>query len=138
MAWELKSPTGRFLITLYEREVFNTHWVHTPTLSDTRNGEALIAFDEQWSLDASAWRDDSVVALTLRKYPGDHVPADLVVDIDCLAKTATLGDIRIESLDRVQARLDAALSYPNRAAPAEVRELTVLEAIQRILRRIGL
>src|ERR1700741_2899613 len=91
MGWELRSPSGRFLITLYEREVFNTHWMHTPTLSDSESGETLIAFDEQWSLDASEWRGDSV-ALTLRKYPGDHVPPQLVVSIDCLAKAAKRGE----------------------------------------------
>lgn len=68
--WQLSSPSGRYEITLAEREAFNSHWVHTPALLDKQTGETLLALSSSWSLDDSAWQSDSVVALTVRKYPG--------------------------------------------------------------------
>ena len=80
--WQLISPSGLYKITLAEREVFNTHWLHVPSLRDVQTGVTILALGEQWSLDESAWQSDSVVTLTLRKYPGNHSPSDVVAIAD--------------------------------------------------------
>ena len=54
-------------------------WIETPSVLDKATGELLLSFkDSHWSLDAARWVSDSTVELTLRKYPGNHLPAQVV------------------------------------------------------------
>jgi hypothetical protein len=81
------SPTGRYLITLSAWEARMSLWIETPLLSDQSSGEQLLGFrDSHWSLDSAEWSSDSVVELKMRKYPGNHVPAQLDLKIDCGAR----------------------------------------------------
>ena len=109
--WQLNSPTGLYAITLAEREVFNTHWLHVPSLQVAQTGETFLTLGEQWSLDESAWQSDSIVALTLRKYPGNHTPSDLVATVDCAARTARVGEGAFAPLADLEQRLDRALTW---------------------------
>jgi hypothetical protein len=60
--------------------------VESPTLVDTETGATLLNFaDENWSLDRAEWTSDAQVRLSLRKYPSDHLPTQLVATIDCRA-----------------------------------------------------
>ena len=131
--WQLTSPAGRYEITLSEREAFNSHWVHTPTLVDKHTGETLLALGSSWSLDESAWQSDSIVALTVRKYPGNHSPPDVVAMIDCDGRTAQVGEGAPVSLAELERRLDAALSWihaqPRPAAGARTGLIGVLRRL---------
>ena len=72
------SPSGRYEISRYSHEAFNTCWVDTPTVTDKQTGETLFAFqDDRWSLDELSWRSESVASLEMRKYPGNHEPHGL-------------------------------------------------------------
>jgi hypothetical protein len=52
---------------------------------------ALLTFEsELWSLDHSDWQSESVVKLRLRKFPGNHEPAQVGVSVDCRHGTAQL------------------------------------------------
>jgi hypothetical protein len=80
------SPTGRYEVN---RDVFNTHWLQTPTIVDRESGDALFGFrDTHWSVDERNWSGDSTVCFHLRKYPGNHDPGELVVAFDCTTRMA--------------------------------------------------
>jgi hypothetical protein len=132
--WQLKSPAGTYEITLAEREVFNTHWLHVPSLRDVHTGETFLALSEEWSLDESAWQTDSVVTLRLRKYPGNHTPPDVVAIVDCAERTATVGEGASGPLADLEQRLDAVLTwiYAKPQPPAELPGL--LGALRRIFK----
>ena len=85
-------------------------WVEPPELIDTVANETLLRFaNERWSLDQATWRSPTVVALLLRRYPGDHSPSQLEVVIDCPARTATLGALTDVPLSGLEGALDQAL-----------------------------
>jgi len=105
------SPTGRYEVTFYDREVFNTHWVQTPTIVDRQSGDTLFTFkDTHWSVDERCWLDDHVASFHLRKYPGNHEPGELVVAFDCASRTASFG-AQACAFDELEPRLDAALTW---------------------------
>lgn len=98
-----------FTIEFREREAFNTHWVFTPTIR-RRDGTVLVAIeDTNWSLDTAAWSGDRL-AMTMRKYPGNHVPADIVVTIDCAAGTGEVANTTVP-LAQLERAMDAALHW---------------------------
>lgn len=125
------SPDGNFRIAIEMYEAFNSHWVLLPTLEDSA-GNVLLTLDRGWSMDESKWTADSVVELTLRKYPGNHTPVDLVATIDCVARLARVGQGEMRPLNALEANLGAALTW-NYAKP-EPPPPNVLERIQRFLR----
>jgi len=129
------SPTGRYAITLREHEAFNTHWVFTPDIVDQQTGETVFAFaSTNWSMDGNQWRGDSVLELTLRKYPGNHRPADVSAIIDCEARTGAVGEGPAGPLDDLEARLDQALTWIY-ADPEEKKPPSgLLATLQRFLR----
>ena len=84
-----------------------SHWIEPPELIDTVSGRTLLAFvDTTWSLAVATWRSDTEVAMTLRKYPGDHAPSFFEVLIDCEKGTAVVGSeaCNLASLEQVLAR----------------------------------
>ena len=108
----VESPTGRFQISVSMREVFNSHWVESPTLLEKSTGTMLLTFgDRNWSLDEARWLDDSTVALTLRKYPGNHTPADVVVTVDCAGRSAKIGETELKARNEVEPALERALTW---------------------------
>ena len=87
-------------------------WIETPTLTDQASGEQLLGFrNPNWSLDSAEWLSESVVELKLRKYPGNHVPAEIAARIDCGDRTAEVAGKRLDSLERVEDCLDKALVW---------------------------
>jgi hypothetical protein len=107
-----RSPGGRYSIAIAPWEVRMSLWIESPTLTDTETGEVLLSFrDPHWSLDSADWRSDSVVALELRKYPGNHTPVQVTATVDCEARTAEVGAVRVESLKRLEKALDEALVW---------------------------
>jgi hypothetical protein len=131
------SPSGRYKITFDSREVFNTCWVETPTLVDTRTGETLLAFkDTHWSADRIQWKSDSVVVLELRKYPGNHVPNSVYATVDCSAGSGAVGSRAPRAIAMLERDLEAALTWQFAKPEEERREATILERLQEILRRL--
>lgn len=133
--WKLLSPSARYEIRLSEREAFNSHWVHTPSLLDRETGDTLTVLSSNWSLDESEWPSASVVRLTVRKYPGNHTPADVVAVIDCEARTAKVGEREPVPLQALEACLDNALTWIHAQAPEPRREMGILEALSRFFKR---
>ena len=103
-----------------------------PTLEDAATTEVLLKLDRAWSMDDSKWVGNAVVELTLRKYPGNHSPADLVATIDCVTRMARIGSGDTIPLAELEANLDAALTwiYAKPAPPPS----SLLERILRSLR----
>jgi hypothetical protein len=127
------SPSKTFEISVSMREIFNSHWLEVPTIVDRSDGSTVwTVADDHWSLDRATWEGD-VVTMTLRKYPGNHRPADLEATVDCVAHTARLGETPVP-LAALEPALDAALAWqfaePSR--PAQRNDL--LSRLQRFLR----
>jgi hypothetical protein len=111
MAAPRLSPDGKFRITIETYEAFNSHWVLLPTIEDVATTEVLLKLDRGWSMDDSKWVGDDVAELTLRKYPGNHSPPDLIATIDCAARMARVNAGGIVALDALEANLNAALTW---------------------------
>jgi hypothetical protein len=52
-----------------------------------------------------------VVVLRLRKYPGNHIPPEVVTTIDCIAGTAEVEGNKVDSLAQVERFLEEALVW---------------------------
>jgi hypothetical protein len=110
------SPDGNFDVRTSAWEMFNTHWVHWPKLLDTRTNEVLFAPNDNWSVDppTPAWIGPSLLRLVMRKYPGNHEPAQLEVLVDCEARSFELSSGGKGDLSELEARMDSALSWKSR------------------------
>lgn len=85
------SPGGRFQVQADVWEARNSLWVYSPSIWDTERSLRVLSFDdESWSVDKSTWISETEVLLVLRKFPGNHRPEQLSVEIDCIAETATI------------------------------------------------
>jgi hypothetical protein len=112
-----ETPSGRFRITISAWEARMSLWIETPTLLDKMTGTTLLSFrDSNWSLDAARWLTDSIVELTLRKYPGNHLPPQLVATVDCVNRCARVGNLEATPLEEVEAALERALTWRTVAA----------------------
>ncbi|MGC4093162.1 MAG: hypothetical protein QM756_35795 [Polyangiaceae bacterium] len=106
------SPNGRFQISVSAWEARMSHWIETPTLTDVSVKETILSFeDASWSLDDASWIDDSRVTLVMRKYPGNHKPSSVSVEIDCIARTATLGEREVKALQDLERAMNAAIEF---------------------------
>lgn len=87
------SADGRYGFLIEMWEAFNSHWVECPILMERPSGQTVLKFkSDYWSLDSAEWKSNAVVVMTLRKYPGDHLPASFELVFDCATLTATIGD----------------------------------------------
>ena len=104
------SADGRYIVRIAPWEARNTHWVCPPEIVDTHTDRTFFKFaSESWSAERSAWESDSLVRLTLRKYPGNQPRNTLVVRIDCIHGTGDIeGGARV-ALDALEAALEKAL-----------------------------
>ncbi len=89
------SPNGRYIVRVYPQEMRMSHWVETPELFDTATQQVLFRpVDSAWSLGAVTWQSESVVAMTLRRYPGAHTPIEAT--FDCAGGSAKIAGITVE------------------------------------------
>jgi len=122
MTGEIKSssPDGRYLVRIYPWEARMSHWIETPELYDSSAGRTLFTFEDgNWSLDDAHWQNQSVVRLSLRKYPGDHLPSSFEVVIDCAQCSARLDGAAALPLNGLEAALEQAYRAAQRAWSAE-------------------
>lgn len=109
------SPGGAFELRLHPRSGRMSHDILTPGLVSRGTGASLLDFrDTSWSLDEHQWQADSVVRLVLRKYPGNHLPADLTCLADLSAGSATFPDGVVVPLSDLEAALDRRLTWVER------------------------
>lgn len=114
MVYEIRStsPDGRFQLRVNTWEAGNTLWVSSPEIFDLAAGQPVFRFqNENWSLDQDEWESDSRVRLTLRKYPGNHLPGNLTVGVDCANGVAYPPNAAAVSLDRLEEVLDRQLTW---------------------------
>lgn len=127
------SPSGRYEISRYSHEAFNTCWVDTPTVTDKQTGETVLTFtDTMWSVDEARWQSDSVVIFEMRKYPGNHEPGGLIVTLDCDARQARIGGNEAIPFQNLEVRMESSLKWVYAEAPQPRPGL--LARIQRFLR----
>lgn len=101
------SPTGRFTFRVFAWEARMSHWIESFTLVDAATGRIVWHLeDPNWSLDEAKWTSDSVVAVGIRKYPGDHSPSSFEVTIDCDALTAAVMGGPAMPLDKAEPHLE--------------------------------
>ena len=104
------SPTGRYMVQIFPWEVRMSHWIETPQLLDTHTQQRLISFeDSTWSLNQADWQSNSVVKLSLRRYPGNHTPSSVEVLVDCEHDRATVEGTVVEGLANLEAALERAI-----------------------------
>lgn len=93
MSFEIQStsPTGRYQLQVDPWEARNSHWVLSPQIADGESGRILFRLSASaWSAENSAWENDEVVRIELRKYPGDQPRPCLVVRLNCAQETGGL------------------------------------------------
>lgn len=115
MTYEKKgsSPNGTYVIGIVPWEVQMSLWIETPLISVRATDERLLTFkNPHWSLDRAEWHGDSVVTLTLRKFPGDQARPDVQATVNCLARTAIVDGQALDDLRTLEAVLDQAIKLP--------------------------
>lgn len=106
------SPTGRSQIQADVWEARNSLWVYTPSIWDVERNLHILSFeDESWSADNSVWSSENQVSLILRKFPGNHWPEQLNVEIDCVAQAATIAAAAPIPLAELESALNRALTW---------------------------
>jgi hypothetical protein len=107
----LESPSQRWVVRTSPWEARMSLWIESPALIEVATSAAIFQFsDEHWSLDSAAWIGDDVVEWRVRKYPGNHLPVDLELQIDC-ARGVALFDDRELPLAMLERALNAKLHW---------------------------
>jgi hypothetical protein len=89
------SPNGRYVIYVHAHEMRMSHWIFTPEMVDSTTRRVLFRpHDDAWSLDAALWQTPSLVAMTLRRYPGDHAP--IAATFDCSSGVAHIDGTAVD------------------------------------------
>jgi len=107
------SPEKNFEVRTEVWEARNSLWVYSPSIWDVKRDHCIFSFrDESWSADTSVWEDERTVRLCLRKFPGNHRPDSLRVEIDCLAlKAKMISPAKDLSFEDLESALDKALKF---------------------------
>jgi hypothetical protein len=106
------SPDGRFQVRVAMWEARASLWVETPEIWDTLTGTLVLRFgNENWSLDHCHWQTGSLAQLTLRKFPGNHTPSQVLAIVDCAGGMAALPSHPQVPLPQLEAALDSLLHW---------------------------
>jgi hypothetical protein len=88
------SPDGRYVIYVRPREMKMSQWTFTPEMIDSTTGRVVFHPREAaWTLEKVVWQTASLVAMRLRKYPGDHSPVGAT--FDCASGAAHIDGIAV-------------------------------------------
>ena len=89
-----------------------SHWIESPWITDLQENKQVLSFSSSnWSLDQSRWLDATTVELVMRKYPGNHKPADVTAVVNFATSTARVGDREVKALHELERVMDAALDF---------------------------
>jgi hypothetical protein len=89
------SPNGRYVIYVHAHQMRTSQWAFTPQMVDSTTRQVLFHPRENaWSLDSAVWHTASLVAMALRRYPGDHAP--IGATFDCASGVAHIDGIPVE------------------------------------------
>jgi hypothetical protein len=89
------SPNGRYVIYVHAHEMPMGQWAFTPQMVDSTTRRVLFHPRAQgWSLDSAVWHTTSLVAMALRRYPGDQAP--IAATFDCASGVAHIDGIAVE------------------------------------------
>ena len=107
------SPEKNFEVRTEVWEARNSLLVNSPSIWDVKHDHCIFSFkDENWSVDTCVWKDDATVSLRLRKFPGNHRPDSLRVEIDCFGLQAkVLAPATALALEDLESALDKALKF---------------------------
>ncbi|MGB7416536.1 MAG: hypothetical protein WA902_20195 [Thermosynechococcaceae cyanobacterium] len=106
------SPTGRYCVVVAPWEARSSLWVATPSIINAETKTTLLSFsDDCWSLDASTWFSENTVKLSLRKYPGNHLPSELKVVVNCTDGFALLPSGRSVILERLEQEINQVMVW---------------------------
>ena len=106
------SPDGRFQVRVSPWEAGASRWVESPEIWDTVADALVLRFaDDKWSLDHCHWQNNSLAQLTLRKFPGNHMPTQLLVLVDCTSQLAALPSQAQLPFPQLEAALDGVLHW---------------------------
>jgi hypothetical protein len=123
------SPCKNFEVRTEVWEARNSLWVYSPSVWDVERDHCIFSFnDENWSADTSVWEDEATVRLTLRKFPGNHRPYTLMVEIDCLGLRAKMTS-RLGVEDAVATTLKAQIIGPAKDVALKDLETALDEAL---------
>lgn len=101
------SPDGRYGFRISSWEARMSHWIESAELIEIGTEDTLFSFsDPNWSVDNAVWESPTVVVLTVRKYPGNHLPPDFTIVLDCEAKNVTVDGVPMEKLHLAESYLD--------------------------------
>ena len=93
-------------------EARNSLWVYSPSIWDAERNQYILSFkDESWSVDKGFWLSENKVQLTLRKFPGNHRPEQVNVEIDCAAQIAMMASTTQTPLADLESVLDRAFTW---------------------------
>jgi hypothetical protein len=108
----LISPTGSYDIQIDSWEACHSRWVQTPEIVDLYLQDTILKFhDPSWSMNTAEWIDHMAVQVTLRKYPGNHIPAELTITIECKNRLAILPNGQKIPLIALEDQLDLLLQW---------------------------
>jgi len=106
------SPDGRFQVQAEVWEARNSLWVYSPCIWDAELSLHILRFENEfWSVDNSAWLSERKVLLVLRKFPGNHRPEQLSVEIDCVAHVAMIPHASPAPLVGLESALNNAVTW---------------------------
>jgi hypothetical protein len=110
------SPDGRYVIYVRPQEMKMSQWVFTPEMIDSATNRVVFYPRESaWTLDKVVWQTPSLVAMTLRRYPGDHAP--IGATFDCASGAAHIDGISVEPFTNA-AMIESALKEAYAASKA--------------------
>ena len=106
------SPSGRFQVQADVWEPRHSLWVYSPSIWDVERSLHILLFeDASWSVDKNTWLSETKILLILRKFPGNHRPEQLNVEIDCITQTATIPTVVPTPLTDLESVLNRALIW---------------------------
>lgn len=106
------SPSRRFQVQAEVWDAKHSLWVYSPSIWDAERHLYILSFeDKSWSMDKSVWLSENTVSLAVRKFPGNHRPEQLSVDIDCAKQLATMSPTTQMPLVDLESALNSAITW---------------------------
>jgi hypothetical protein len=103
----LVSRDGRYVLYVHPEEMNGGELAFTPEMVDGTTGRVLFYPRQRgWTLDTAVWQTASLLAMRLRRYPGD--PAPIGATFDCASGAAHIDGIPVDPFTNTS-RMEEAL-----------------------------